>query len=175
MKRRQCTSAASSMPRNMGSIMMRAAGVLLCLVLFSVHLMGGLYARYTSGGWAEDEARVAKFEVQVTGKSDNLEPNQIKAFYAKNTEDNNTYTISIANHSEVDVRYTLSATLDKEIPGVTPVFSNATGTLEAGNTSAQQTLVFQVDWETFAENGTPDSSYTVTAQFTVKVTVEQVD
>lgn len=174
MKQNRRTSGKHSKPRHPGSMMMRVAGALLCLVMLSTHLMGGLYARYTSGGWAEDEARVAKFEVEVTGASDNLDPNKIEAFYTKSGEGNNTYTITVANNSEVDVRYTLSATLDQEIPGVTPVFSNATGTLEAGNSSAEETLMFTVDWDEFTKT-VYGSSYEVTADFAVKVTVEQVD
>lgn len=41
------------------NIPMCLAGVLLCLTLISVHLTGGLYARYSTSGTGGDSARVA--------------------------------------------------------------------------------------------------------------------
>jgi hypothetical protein len=64
------TSGKHSKPRHPGSMMMRVAGALLCLVMLSTHLMGGLYARYRTEGSSEDEARVIKFgeiAVEETG------------------------------------------------------------------------------------------------------------
>ena len=42
--------------------------VLLCLVMFSQYMTGGLYARYISTATASDEARVAKFDVSSKKK-----------------------------------------------------------------------------------------------------------
>ena len=39
------------------------ACILFCLTLFSCHLCGGLYARYTTTASAGDSARVARFDV----------------------------------------------------------------------------------------------------------------
>lgn len=44
--------------------------VLLCLVMFSNYMMGGLYARYVSTATASDEARVARFDVSSAKKTD---------------------------------------------------------------------------------------------------------
>lgn len=41
--------------------MMGIAAALFCLVLFSTHLMGNLYARYSTSGAGSDAARVAQF------------------------------------------------------------------------------------------------------------------
>ena len=70
MKQNRRTSGKHSKPRHPGSMMMRVAGALLCLVMLSTHLMGGLYARYRTEGSSEDEARVIKFgeiAVEETG------------------------------------------------------------------------------------------------------------
>lgn len=48
-------------PRAKMNIPMLCACVLLCLTLFSFHLTGGLYARYTTRAEAADNARVVKF------------------------------------------------------------------------------------------------------------------
>jgi hypothetical protein len=70
MKQNTRISGKHSKPRHPGSMMMRVAGALLCLVMLSTHLMGGLYARYRTEGSGEDEARVIKFgeiAVEETG------------------------------------------------------------------------------------------------------------
>ena len=47
------------------------AGVLLCLTLISVHMLGGIYAKYISKGEGSDSARVAKFgEITLTESGD---------------------------------------------------------------------------------------------------------
>ena len=48
------------------NIMMCLAFVLLCLTLVTTHLTGGLYAKYVAKDSAEDSARVAKFDVDIT-------------------------------------------------------------------------------------------------------------
>ncbi|MBQ4559613.1 MAG: hypothetical protein IJA54_04725 [Tyzzerella sp.] len=49
------------------NIPMILACVLFCLTLFSIHFMGGLYAKYTAHTSASDEARVAKFDISESG------------------------------------------------------------------------------------------------------------
>ena len=44
-----------------GEKMIFIAGILLCLVLITTAMMGGLFARYTATGTGSDQARVAKF------------------------------------------------------------------------------------------------------------------
>lgn len=73
-------------PIRLGSLMMKAAAVLTCLVLLSFHLMTGLYAKYSSTATGSDSARVAKFDVEYKYDSD-------------------TRTITIINNSEVTVAY----------------------------------------------------------------------
>lgn len=78
-----------------------AACILLCLTIFSVHLTSGLYARYTTTGTGQDEARVAKFDISedFAGFSETL----ILGVSPGTT----TKEINIKNSSEVAVRCTL--------------------------------------------------------------------
>lgn len=57
----------SSYRIGLGGIILRAALVLFVLILLSVHLMGGLFAKYTTAGQGSDSARVIKFhELKVS-------------------------------------------------------------------------------------------------------------
>ena len=104
------------------NIPMCIAAVLFCLVLFTTHLTGGLLARYTASGSANDNARVAKFRVteNYTTFSDSLvmgvSPGTIER------------TIEVKNDSEVVVAYTITITnVTDNIPYVFSV-NDETGT-----------------------------------------------
>lgn len=53
---------------------MRVAGLLLALVLVTSCFVGGTFAKYVTGNYGEDNARVAKFGVTVQGTSDMFDP-----------------------------------------------------------------------------------------------------
>ena len=53
---------------------MRVAGLLLALVLVTSCFVGGTFAKYTTGNYGTDNARVAKFGVTVKGSSDMFDP-----------------------------------------------------------------------------------------------------
>ena len=56
---------------NLGSIMIRVAGLLFILIMISVYLLGGVLARYVTYGTGSDSARVAKFsELTITETGD---------------------------------------------------------------------------------------------------------
>lgn len=78
---------------------LRAACVLLCLVLISVHFSSGLYAKMITGAADGDSARTAGFRVSAE-----LIPAEAGA-----------YTIALHNDSESAVRY--SVTFRAKIPG----------------------------------------------------------
>ena len=60
------------------NIPMYLAGVLFCLTLISIHLMSGLYAKYTTRAEGSDSARVISFhDVSVTETGDFYEPNKL--------------------------------------------------------------------------------------------------
>ncbi len=87
---------------------LRIAALLLCLTMVSIHLMSGMYARYSTAVSDSDGARVAKFCVtanhniqQMCLDLGHLQPGSVKA-----------YRFTVSNGSEVAVqnRITLSGT-----------------------------------------------------------------
>ncbi len=85
-------------------ILMCTLAVLLCATLFSTHLVGNLYARYTTSGSSSDSARVAAFNItQEKTVSKTIEAN-ITPGTTQITE------LVITNKSEVAVEYTLTVT-----------------------------------------------------------------
>ena len=142
--------------------------ILLCLVLVSTYATMGLHASYKSGATGTDSARVAKFDVDVTGSG-----NDAVAVHTSQAA-NNTCTITIANKSEVAVRYTLKVS---DIPDVVVTFSSTEGTLGVGvgAEAATHTLTFTVsDWNAVTKDMTNEKP-NVSLNFTVTVDVEQID
>lgn len=173
-------------PVSSGSLMLKAAAVLLCLVMFSTHLMGGLYARYTATGTGEDSARVAAFNVDVSGS-----PELVTVSTAANE---GVYTVTVENDSEVAVAYSMKVTaptglgfaVDVKLGGVTEQLSadelsadfGQVGQLAVGpDQSASHDLSFSVaDWDAFTKNATGGLSHTSDkTEFTVTVDVVQID
>lgn len=81
---------------------LRAAGVLLCLVLASSYLVCGMFARYTTTATGSDTARVAKFSISGTAIQSaditaDLSPGEAK-----------TCQLEINNDSEVAVEFEVS-------------------------------------------------------------------
>lgn len=155
------------------NIPMCAAGVLLCLTLFSIHLTSGLYAKYTATATGSDSARVAKFEITTTDDSKAI---SVTTGAANNDSE---YTFTIENQSEVAVEYTLSLKAPDNLPagvGYTfqdDSFNSNSGQLAAGE-SADRTLTFSVDWNKFTADlsiADPNKEFT----FTVLIDVEQID
>lgn len=153
-----------------GTAAMRVAFVLLCLLIVSVYMMGGLLAKYSTTGTGSDEARVAKFEVEASGvKTEDI------YCTAEKTSDGK-YTISIENASEVAVRYTLSVSMSGDAAdGVAASFDKDAGTLAPNTSSANHTLTFSVvDWSKITDQYA-GSSYTTSLPFSVTVRIEQID
>lgn len=155
-------------PIRLGCIMMRLTAVLVCLVLVSFHLMTGLYARYSSTATGSDSARVAKFDVDVSGA---LEKSDIVC--TAMPSGNSTYTVTIKNQSEVAVHYQLSVEITGNSTGVNHSFSEASGDLAVGATGDSE-LTFTVNWNDFTA-GKTGSKAEVTLDFTVTVNVTQID
>lgn len=91
------------------NIALRLAALLLCLTLFSLYLLSGLYARYTVTGTAADSARVAAFQPTAT-----ITPatGTVNYVYGQSTSYNVTYDITVTNPSEVAVDCELVITKD---------------------------------------------------------------
>ncbi len=87
-----------------GNIIMCTAALLLCATLFSMHLVGGLYARYTSSMSGSDSVRVAAFSIKQEGTIFET----IEADVTPGTLQ--IATLEITNKSEVAMEYTLTVT-----------------------------------------------------------------
>ena len=91
-----------------GQTMIFIAGALFCLMLISVSLLSGLYAKFLSTGNGDDTARVAKFDVATT-------VHNVDAKFINMVPTVNEYTISVTNNSEVAVRCDLVLVFDTPV------------------------------------------------------------
>lgn len=161
---------------------LRIALVLLCLVLLSTHFTGGLYARYRSTADGSDSARVAKFDVRVTGDKQSV-------LVSTEGTTQNQLVISIVNQSEVAVKYDITVTCAETVKGLSVSMGSETKSLATtrearfepndplapnADTPHTQTLIFLVDWNAFTEDVT-GATATMDLTFDIVVHVEQVD
>ena len=154
------------------------AGVLLCLTLVSVHLTSGLYARYCSTASGEDSARVARFNIEQTGKlTEHIEVDVYPGYSSQE------YDIELKNGSEVAVAYTVSVErLTSNLPlTVTLTGGNAAGDgaglVQASGTMAANSgdaahYTLKIAWAT--TNNDDILSYEIDA-IRVTVAAEQID
>lgn len=184
----------------LGTLLIRTAAVLFCLVMVTTYLTAGLYARYTAQSRSGDSARVAKFDVKalgeilppaLTGEEEPLE-------WIVDSTGNGEYQITVTNDSEVAVRYDVTVVLEKDLPGYLTLEldkeaftkvdernhkKEAAGTLAPGGASEEHTLTFEMDWAKFTKDAalteTTDGDIQVyrseTLPFTVKIRAEQID
>ena len=168
---------------SIGSVMIRIASALFCLVLISTSMMSGLYARYTAKGDGGDGGRVAVFAVGSSLSNDDVEAD------LSNADHDGSYILTVTNSSEVDVKYNIifSTTLpngfDVTVDGKTPaingsdyIFENA-GSLNANSaTNNSHELVIDVEdiINQITESAT-DKSHSATFDFSVTVKFIQID
>ncbi len=86
------------------NILMCTVAVLLCATLFSMHLVSGLYARYTVSVNDSDGARVASFSITQEGTI----LQHIEADVTPGTKQ--VAELTVTNDSEVAMEYTLKVT-----------------------------------------------------------------
>lgn len=94
----------------------KAALVVMCAVLVSFHLTGGLYARYSTVASGSDSARVAKISMAVDpGFSGYTIPDDTI------TDDDSTYSMiesfTVTNDGEVAYKYSLNLVLSQDGDG----------------------------------------------------------
>ncbi|MBQ4136540.1 MAG: hypothetical protein IJD67_00375 [Clostridia bacterium] len=88
-------------------LVFRLSLVLLCAMFFTSHMMGGLYARYTTTATGSDSARVAKFDVNSnTTSAVDIELN----FYDPSML-SDTVSFQVKSDSEVTVKYSVIVTM----------------------------------------------------------------
>lgn len=186
----------------LGTLLIRTAAVLFCLVMVTTYLTAGLYARYTAQSRSGDSARVAKFDVKalgeilppaLTGEEEPLE-------WIVDSTGNGEYQVTVTSASEVTVRYDIFVELEDALPAYLSIqqdeknftaenadnklwkLGNA-GIFPAGGGERKHTLTFAVDWAKFTESAaqkeTADGATQVyrseTLPFTVKIRAEQID
>ena len=91
-------------------IALRAAAVLLLLVLMSTSIVSGRFARYASSATASSSARAAKYDISVSADSTSwidLDPNSSASA---------SYGFSVISGSEVTVEYDLIVVFKKALP-----------------------------------------------------------
>ena len=157
-------------PKAKMNIPMCAACILLCLTLFSIHLTSGLYAKYTAKGNGSDEARVAKFDVDIKGSG-------ADAIDVNCTTTSDSCTIAVTNNSEVAVKYEM---IVSDLTGITATFNEGknSGILAANGDTETHTLTFSVsNWESIGAllKTDPEETAVVSLPFTVTIDVVQID
>lgn len=167
------------------NIPMRIASILLCLVLFSVYMTSGMLAKYTTGGSAKDQGRVAKFSVSATADNANYEFKQGEETPIKE------YKVKVENPSEVAVRYTVQLQFDEAVPDYLVIKRGTEETEELlkpatfdgkivelqGGTLAPKgtgtdTISFSIDYNKFVQS---NSGHEVTLDFSAAVKFIQID
>ena len=140
--------------------------VLMCLMLISFSMMGGLYARYSTTATGEATAQIAKFDVQVTGDTTDVDVDVAE-------EKEGVYTFTITNNSDVTVEYDLTMDYGQPVSGIVANFDHNEGNLLSGENVARK-LTFTVDLAEVTK-GMSGPSDSISCHFTVTVNVEQVD
>lgn len=134
----------------------------LCMTLFSSHMTGGLYARYTSSASGSDEARVAKFDVSV-GFPDKTKFD-LNCYDASKQSIQYEITVTPTVQNEVAVEYSLVVTFAEAPPSwlVLSIPGESAPSVTEGRT------VY-----TFANIGTFSPMNTTPHTFTLTVTVPE--
>lgn len=174
-----------------------AAAVLLCLVLVSVWMMCGVYARYTATASGGDSARVALF-----GHSQSITLSDAEEMLKMVPGSSTKYTVTVANYDgskvgEVALKYNLEIVTEGNLPLVYTINQQNSGsskTTEIGSfteSSQEKTKVFSTESMCFEEGQKKENTYTIDVQWpegmknskyagipeaiTVNINIEQVD
>lgn len=167
------------------NILMFTAAVILCATLLSMHLVGGLYAKYTTRKSDNDSARVAAFNIKQEGTIFETIKADVTPGTTKSVE------LIITNKSEVAAEYTLTATnMTGTLPlkfklaskGNTPDATVDSHEDDISTSSARQIpgehtdeYTLDIDWEP-SENEEDDLALMGMVDYiTVSVTVTQID
>ena len=137
--------------------------VLLCLVLCSTYMTGGLYARYTASAQGSDSARVAIFKITSEGIwEDSQEANVLLSFFDQ-TKLSDSLTIKVSSESEVSVKCDVIVTMPEGMANYDWLGLTLNG---ASPTSMSDNVFTFSNVDTFAPNSSEEREYTLT--FSVK-------
>lgn len=147
-------------------LVFRIGGLLFCLLLISMYMMGGLYARYTASASGTDGARVAQFAFDH-----DLTPETVTTSISLAPGETDTKTVSITNNGETAIRCVVTLeNLTKNLP--IAVEAPQVITTEAIPGGQSDTCNIVIKWPE-AENSI-DFAEKMDV-FKITVTVEQVD
>ncbi len=158
--------------------------VLLCLVMVSINMTSGLYARYTSRDQSSDSARVARFvfDVKKSGTTEFIDISDIKRpgdkkvyeFVVSNgTEENccevaQQYTVDVAINGSMPLTYTLSKNGAAEA-----LAASASDVLVAGTVDSD-TYTLTIEWPS-EMNDAIYANGTAVGEVILTITSEQMD
>ena len=134
----------------------------LCMTLFSSHMTGGLYARYTSNASGSDSARVARFDVSI--ELPTKEEFDLNCYDAAKQSIDYQISVTPTAKNEVAVQYSLVVTFAEAPPSwlVLSIPGESAPSVTDGRT------VY-----TFANIGTFSPMNTTPQTFTLTVTVPE--
>lgn len=139
---------------------------LLCALLVTSHMMGGLYARYTSGAEGASSARVAKFAFT---ESWGMQTQSIPLSGAELIPGGKiTVPVTVENNGEVTIRYTVKV---ENLTGNLPI---TVGDLANETIGIGETKNFNIEIEWPSDQSKTDYMGKMDI-LRVSVTVEQVD
>lgn len=163
-----------------GGIIFKVTSTLLMLVLVTAYLLSGLLAKYTAANASGQSARVARFSVGAVAD---------KESFTVTEEQSGEYRLLLTNDSETAVNYTVTLTLDRQLPswasvtmdGTAPVESDDGKTLtfdKAGslavNSEKTAVISFSADWQNYISEAA-DGSYSTIIGFEAAVKFVQID
>lgn len=170
------------------NIPIRIASVMLCLVLFSLYMTSGMFAKYTTGGNGKGNGRVAKFSVTATDAGES----EYVFDQAAVQQPDGSYSVTVKNDSEVAVRYTIILRFKEDKPNyltITPADENVTvsydnndkkvvmltgGDLIPKSSAVTKTIKFGVNYDEFVD-GVTLGQQTETISFDTIVRLTQID
>lgn len=131
---------------------LQTAMVLLCMVMISVWMLSGLYARYATTDSGGDHARVAAFCV-----TDSSTMSQSFTEVMKPEGESKKIEVSLQNKSETAVNYQIAFELEGNLPLLVKSASTNSNLKQDGNSLVWNTVVsankgsedkytFQLDW-----------------------------
>lgn len=180
---KQHNNRRPSVKLGLSDIVLRLALILLCLTMVSFHMMGSLFARYSSTAEASDEARVAKFQVDVIGAPDTLTVDSAIG-------EDGSYILSVQNQSEVAVEYYVTirpvdSDTDIVVPSMDSIPADLDGTsgwkfaamyeLPPLSGTNNHTLTFDVNWAAFTKDAKDTHQLTRELPFIITVHVQQIN
>ena len=163
-------------------LVFRIAAILLCLVVASSCMMGGLFARYATTVSGSDSARAAKFSVSAVMVEGSLDSRELDLRYA-DAEQSVSWSFTVESNSEVTSVDTVSVVLPSACPAGLELTMTVNGESIGLTTSDKITYTCAADLDfqdthnwVLTFTGDPDAAEEATLEnIAINVKVEQKD